>query len=134
MLGRSNKNFSTMIKRIYLLLFVALLSCLTGNVAKAQTAGTHEVSGVVKDASGEPIIGASVVQKDKRTNGVITDIDGNFKLKVPNDAVIVVSYVGYEDRQLSTSGKTHFDVLLSGKHNTSSPNPFCSAGWGFFLV
>jgi TonB-linked SusC/RagA family outer membrane protein len=117
-----------MIKRIYLLLFVALLSCLTGNVAKAQTAGTHEVSGVVKDASGEPIIGASVVQKDKRTNGVITDIDGNFKLKVPNDAVIVVSYVGYEDRQLSTSGKTHFDVVM--KESSKALDDVIVIGYG----
>ena len=49
------------------------------------------VQGVVKDQTGETVIGASVVQKNT-TNGTITGIDGDFSLNVPSDAVIVVSF------------------------------------------
>lgn len=52
------------------------------------------VKGVVKDANGEPIIGASVLQKGT-TNGIITDFDGNFTLNIPQNGTIIVSYVGY---------------------------------------
>lgn len=53
------------------------------------------VKGVVIDSSGEPIIGATVVQKEDRKNAAITDIDGNFSLKLPGSkGTIVVSYIG----------------------------------------
>ena len=49
------------------------------------------VKGTVKDNTGEPVIGASVVQKGT-SNGIVTDIDGNFTLNVPSNSTIVVSY------------------------------------------
>lgn len=48
------------------------------------------VKGVVTDTTGEPVIGASVVQKGT-SNGIITDIDGNFTLNVPSNSTIVIS-------------------------------------------
>ena len=58
----------------------------------------RKITGQVKDALGEPIIGANVVVKGT-TNGTITDIDGNFSLEVPDNAILVVSYIGYTDRK-----------------------------------
>ena len=56
--------------------------------------------GVILDATGEPIIGASVVEKGNPTNGTITDIDGNYSLKVKNaKSVLVVSYTGFMSQE-----------------------------------
>ena len=53
------------------------------------------VKGVVKDANGEPIIGASVIEKGNAKNGTVTDIDGNYTLKVKRGATLTISYIGY---------------------------------------
>lgn len=60
------------------------------------------VKGVVKDATGESVIGASVVQKGT-SNGIITDIDGNFTLNVPSNSTIVISFCGLQDSRNSCS-------------------------------
>lgn len=53
------------------------------------------VKGVVRDAKGEPIVGATVTEKGNTRNGTITDIDGNYSLNVPRGATLSVSYVGF---------------------------------------
>lgn len=74
-------------------------------VAIVQQTGA-EVKGVVKDETGMGVIGASVVEKGNPGNGAITDIDGNFVLKVPENATIVVSYIGYVTQEIKvTPGK-----------------------------
>ena len=70
------------------------------------------VQGVVKDQTGETVIGASVVQKNT-TNGTITGIDGDFSLNVPSDAVIVVSFVGYKSLEVPVKGQKQIMVTLS---------------------
>ena len=57
------------------------------------------VKGTVKDNIGEPVIGASVVQKGT-SNGIVTDIDGNFTLNVPSNSIIVVSFIGYKAQEI----------------------------------
>ena len=52
------------------------------------------VKGTVTDATGEPVIGANVLEKGT-TNGVITDIDGNFQLQTSRGAILQVSFVGF---------------------------------------
>ena len=80
-------------KRV-ILAFLWML-CFTA-FAQAQVTAT----GVVVDAAtGEPIIGASVLEKGT-SNGTITDFDGNFSLSVGKDAMVVISYVGYKAQQL----------------------------------
>lgn len=54
-----------------------------------------KVSGVVKDAMGEPVIGASIQEKGT-SNGIITDINGNFSLSVNQGATLVISYIGFK--------------------------------------
>lgn len=53
------------------------------------------VKGVVKDANGEPIIGASVFEKGNAKNGTVTDLDGNYTLKVKRGAILTISYIGF---------------------------------------
>ena len=70
-----------------------------------------QVNGVVNDAFG-PVIGASVVEKGT-TNGVITDLDGNFKLTVSSESVILqISYVGYQTQEIAVAGKTSFNIQM----------------------
>ena len=60
------------------------------------------ISGMVKDSNGEPIIGASVLEKGT-TNGTITDLDGNFTLSVSSNAVLQISYIGYKTLEIKAS-------------------------------
>ncbi len=69
------------------------------------------VSGTVTDSYG-PVIGASVLVKGT-TNGVITDLDGNFKLEVPVGATIVVSYVGYDNKEIVYTGQSSLKIELN---------------------
>ena len=61
------------------------------------------VRGIVKDASGEPIIGASLLEIGT-TNGTVTDFDGNFELNVANNAKLQVSYLGYQTQEVVANG------------------------------
>lgn len=71
------------------------------------------VSGTVVDSNGESIIGASVALKGNKTVGTITDLDGNFKLKVPDDkAVLVVSFIGMTPQEIKVAGKKTIKVTL----------------------
>lgn len=70
------------------------------------------VSGVITDAKGEPIIGANVVVKGT-TNGTITDIDGRFKLEVPQRAVLLVSYIGYTSKEIPVGNQSSLSISLA---------------------
>ncbi|MDR0938805.1 MAG: TonB-dependent receptor [Mediterranea sp.] len=72
---------------------------------------TQQVSGTVRDAMGE-VIGASVVEKGNTGNGVITDLNGQFTLRVPTSATLVISYVGYRTLEVPLNGRTHISVTL----------------------
>ena len=72
---------------------------------------TKKITGIVVDAQG-PVIGASVVEKGKTGNGVITDFDGNFTLNVTPGATIVISYVGYETQEIKVGNQSDFQITL----------------------
>lgn len=69
----------------------------TSSSPKVENVQQNEVTvkGVVKDANGEAIIGASVIEKGNAKNGTVTDIDGNYTLKVKRGATLIISYIGY---------------------------------------
>jgi len=69
------------------------------------------VKGTVLDTTGEPVIGASVIQKGT-TNGVITNIDGQFSLTVPPTATLQISYIGYKTEELVVGTNTNFNIIL----------------------
>nr|WP_242506945.1 TonB-dependent receptor [Parabacteroides goldsteinii] len=85
---------------------------LTRNATPSVAQEGKRITGLVKDQLGDPIIGANVVVKGT-TNGVITDIDGNFILQnVPANAVIQISYIGYLAQEIPVGNKSSFDILL----------------------
>ena len=65
----------------------------------------------VKDSQGEPIIGASVVEKDTK-NGGVTDFDGNFTIKLTANKPVVVSYIGMKTKTIDAKGKSELSVVL----------------------
>ncbi len=62
----------------------------------------REISGVVTDETGQPVIGATVVVKGT-TNGTITDLDGNFKLQATDGETLVISYIGYQSTEITAA-------------------------------
>ena len=70
-------------------------------VAQAQNIKVH---GQVVDQDGQPLIGATVRQKGAQT-GTVTDFDGNFTLDVPQNATLLVSYIGFKDREFAVRGR-----------------------------
>ena len=88
--------------------WILFVLCLLPMTALAQSIS---VSGTVKDASGETIPGANVVQKGT-TNGVLTDFDGNFTIKVDKGATLVVSYIGYETVNVVANGGRNLEIVL----------------------
>lgn len=76
---------------------IVALALLFAGSAGAQE--TKTIQGMVRDVTGEPLIGASVIEKGTN-NGVITDVDGNFTLTVPADATLSIAYMGYATREI----------------------------------
>lgn len=117
---------------------VSMLLCLGMGVAGALPAyaASDEVAtvqqngdckGVVKDAMGEPVIGASVVVKGT-TNGTITDIDGNFSISgVKKGATIEVSFVGYVTQNLTWNGQA---LTVTLKDDTQALEEVVVVGFG----
>lgn len=91
-------------KNCLLLLF---LSCWLGVFAQNRT-----ITGTVHDAF-DIVIGASVTVKGSTSIGTITDLDGNFELSIPSSAKeLIVSFVGYDNQNITIGDKTHFDITL----------------------
>ena len=94
-------------------LIVGLLCICSTAATFAQTA---TVSGVVKDDTGEPVIGAGVLVKGT-TLGTITDIDGHFSFRADDlNGVLVVSFVGIETQEIPMKGKGTFDIVLKSSN------------------
>ena len=82
------------------------LTAMAEPAAAVSQQQTNEVSGIVRDATGEAVIGASVVEKGTN-NGIITDLDGKFTLKVKSGAVLEISFIGYKTQTVeAVPGKT----------------------------
>ena len=85
-----------------------LLLCLIPLCSIAQNI---MVKGIVKDNLGESVIGANVTEKGT-TNGMITDLDGNFSLTVQKNATLVISYIGYVTQEIAIKGNTNLNIIL----------------------
>ena len=73
---------------------------------------TIDITGVVKDDVGEPVIGANILVKGTN-NGVITDMEGRFSLKIPQaNALLVVSYIGYISQEIQVGDKRSLTIIL----------------------
>ena len=71
-----------------------------------------KITGKVVDAAGMPIIGANIMEKGT-LNGTITDLDGNFSLEVKPGAVLLVSYIGYNEQAIPVGETTVFNLRLT---------------------
>ncbi|WP_276166445.1 TonB-dependent receptor [Zobellia alginiliquefaciens] len=69
------------------------------------------ITGTVTDTDGQPLPGANIVEKGT-ANGVTADFDGNFSLEVAQDAIIVVSYIGFASKEIPVNGQTTVNVSL----------------------
>lgn len=69
------------------------------------------IKGIVKDATGETVIGANV-SVIGTTNGTVTDVDGNFSLKVPVGATLKISFIGYKDVTVKVTNQQTLDIVL----------------------
>ena len=95
------------------LVLVCALVFVTGNIS-AQT-----VKGTIVDQSGEPVIGATVLEKGAGTNGTVTDIDGNFSLTLKGSSKkVTVSYVGMKTVTVDVDGKSSVNVKLEDEAST----------------
>ena len=85
------------------------------------------IKGNVKDAKGEPIIGASILEKGT-TNGTVTDFDGNFMLSAPKGSTIGISYIGYKSQDIINQGQSNLIVVL--KEDTEVLDEVVVVGYG----
>ena len=115
--------FSKAVLRATTWLFLATGVGISPTVVLAETTGTLDieavqqqtvtVTGVVKDKSGEPIIGANILEKGT-ANGMITNVDGQYTLKVKDaNSVLSVSYIGYKTQEITVGNKRKIDIILA---------------------
>ena len=90
-------------------------------------AQTITVQGTVVDETGEPIIGANVLAKGTVV-GQATDFDGKFSINVSPDAVLQVSYIGYDTKEVAVNGQTSIKVTL--KENAVMLEEVVAIGYG----
>lgn len=94
-------------KYLKTLMLLLLCSCFSVSIFSQNL----NVNGLVRDRSGESIIGASILEKGT-TNGTITDIDGNFTLRTNQDAILVISYIGYKTQEVSIKTDKKLVIIL----------------------
>ena len=92
---------------------VSTAAAAAKEVQATQQQKQRNISGVVKDAMGEAIIGASVIEKGNPTNGTITNIDGEYKIKIAPYSTLIFSYIGFETQEvLIKDNMSKVDVTL----------------------
>lgn len=95
---------------------------------RQQQKKSRQITGHVKDVMGEPVIGASVVEKGVATNGTITDIDGKFTLEVSGDE-LQITYIGYLPQLIKVkAGVSSYDITL--KEDTKTLDEVVVIGYG----
>ncbi len=93
--------------------YIALLLLALGTTLSALAQNEITITGRVTDQTGEAVIGGSVIVKDAKGLGTITDYDGNYKIKVPQYRTLVFSYIGYKTQEVLVKGdKTVINVQL----------------------
>lgn len=94
---------------------IGLLLLFLISTMYVQAQGVRNVSGMIKDASGDPLIGVNVTVKGDATLGTISDMDGEYSLKIPREKVTMVfSFIGYKTLEKSIDANTtKLDISLS---------------------
>ena len=96
-------------------LFIVLLTIfgtISSVVAQQSSLQTEmEISGIVKDATGEPVLGAAIIVKNT-TIGTTTDLNGKFTLRVPKKSQLDVSFIGMTTAEVKVTDKTFYEIIL----------------------
>jgi TonB-linked SusC/RagA family outer membrane protein len=104
---------------------------LSGNANSLKTSSVNQqkkkITGTVVDQSGEPVIGANIIEKGT-TNGVISDLNGNFSLNVSPNAILEVTYVGYKPKAVSVNGKSVLNIVI--EEDTEALDEVVVVGYG----
>lgn len=116
-----NKRKQVFSSKIFLVMtasfFIGWPMCFSASAASsggiAAVMQQSVVKGTVVDANGEPIIGASVVVKGNASVGTITDADGVFSIENISGDILVISFIGYETKEISVKGKSFVRVILN---------------------
>ena len=116
---KSNSWFSKVLSTGTLTALAALFMLSLGNVAYAaspetnvQAKQTKKITGTVVDSTGEPMIGATVIQKGT-SNGAVTDIDGNFSIDVPTGSTLVISSIGFATQEIVVGAQNNINVTMA---------------------
>lgn len=98
-------------------------------VQKSQsvTQNKKKISGKIVDSTGEPVIGANIVEKGT-TNGTITDLNGNFTLEVSSKSILLVSYIGYAPQEVTVGNLQSINVKL--REDTEMLDEVVVVGYG----
>ncbi len=107
--------------------FLVWLLSIVFSAATLSAQDAYMLKGVVQDEAGEPLIGATVMVKGT-TQGVATDIDGNFAVNVKKGQTIDVSYVGYDAQSIKVNGQNNITVVM--KENSSTLDDLVVVGYG----
>lgn len=106
-----------------------VMLCMAASMSSSLAFAQSKITGVVKDSTGEPIIGASVTIKGAQGVGAVTDIDGNFSLTVPSGKKqLLVSYIGFTPQTVDVNGKNTFTIVL--KEDNQTLNEVVVVGYG----
>lgn len=105
--------------------FIFMMFCIMNTMSLA--AQTYKLQGIVKDDTGEPLMGATVMVEGT-SNGVITDIDGKFIINVVKGQVLTVSYVGFTTKRVKVSGISKLTITLES--SATNINEVVVVGYG----
>lgn len=100
-----------------------------GSQQQVTSGKRKKVTGTVKDANGEPIIGATVVEKGT-TNGTVTDFDGNYALELSESGTLAVSYIGYKSQEFAASQIKQGALAVTLKEDTEVMDEVVVVGYG----
>lgn len=100
-------------KKIFLL-FLLVIGCISASYAQEQQI---EVTGIVTDVNKEPLIGVNITVKNMPGFGVMTDINGKYKIKVPDYSTLIFSYVGFQSKEVLVKDKRVIDVVMKEDEN-----------------
>ncbi len=95
--------------------------------ANGKQQSTKTISGIIKDALGDPVIGANVLVKGTNL-GVTTGLDGEFQFEVPQNAVLVISYIGYLSQEINVGNQSTFNIIL--QEDTQKLDEVVVVGYG----
>lgn len=104
-------------ERVYLQVEKGYIVLVPVPVKQEQTEATSKkIQGVIVDTNGDPVIGASIQEKGVVGKGTVSDLDGKFNLSVASNAVLLISYIGFQSLEVKVGNRTSLSLVLKEDH------------------